>query len=337
MRILVTGGAGYIGSVVCEELARRGHDLVAYDNLAAGHRDAVPARVALVEGDILDGERLRRTLERQRSEAVVHLAALSLVGESIAEPARYWHTNVTGGLVLLDAMRAAGARRLVFSSSAAVYGEPERVPIDESAPTRPTNPYGATKLAFEQALADHARAYGLQHVSLRYFNAAGATAEHGEEHDPETHLVPLVLQVALGLRPSVTIHGDDYPTPDRTGVRDYVHVQDLAAAHVLALEALAAGGVPRPAYNLGTGERGCSVLEVIETARRITGQPIPAQVGPRRPGDPAVLVASNARIQADLGWRPQHADLESIVGSAWEWMRRRRAATPAPRRARPGA
>jgi UDP-glucose 4-epimerase len=328
MRILVTGGAGYIGSVVCEELQGRGHDLVVYDNLAKGHRDAIDPAVPLVEGDIRDIDRLRRTLERQRTEAVVHLAAVSLVGESVVEPAGYWETNVTGGLVLLDAMRGAGVRRMVFSSTAAVYGEPERVPIDEAAPARPTNPYGATKWAFERALADYGSAYGLQHVSLRYFNAAGATARNGEEHDPETHLVPIVLQVALGARPHVSVYGDDYPTPDGTCVRDYVHVVDLAAAHVLALEALAAGGGVAPVYNLGNGDTGYSVLEVIEAARRVTGQPIPARTGPRRPGDPAVLIASSARIQAELGWRPRHPDLESIVRSAWDWMRRRAAAAP---------
>jgi UDP-glucose 4-epimerase len=273
--------------------------------------------VALIEADILDEAALRRTLEAHRAEAVIHLAADSLVGESVAEPARYYRTNVLGSLALLGAMRATGVRRLVFSSTAAVYGEPAKQPIEETDPVQPTNPYGETKLVFERALGWHGAPDGLAWLSLRYFNAAGATARNGERHDPETHLIPLVLQAAAGLRPSVTIFGDDYPTPDGTCIRDFIHVHDLARAHVLALETLRDGGPPTPIYNLGCGGRGHSVREVIEAARRVTRRPIPLEVGARRPGDPAVLVASSDRIARDLGWRPAVQAIEAIVESAW--------------------
>lgn len=322
MHVLVTGGAGYIGSVLAEVLLERGHRVTVYDNLVQGHRDAVPPGARLVEGDLLDATALRAAFDGPPVDAVMHLAADALVGESVADPARYYRTNVQGGLALLQAMRGAGVGLLVFSSTAAVYGEPARVPIEETDPTVPTNPYGETKLAFERALPWFARAYGLRWTSLRYFNAAGATTRAGERHDPETHLIPLVLETAAGRRPAVTVHGDDYPTPDGTCVRDYVHVLDLAEAHCLALDALAAGhrgGV----YNLGCGGRGWSVREVIETARAVTGRPIPARVGPRRPGDPAVLVASSARIARELGWRPVRQDLGQIVESAWRWLRER--------------
>ncbi len=319
MRIVVTGGAGYIGSVVVEELLRDGHSVVVYDNLSKGHRDAVPDEAAIVEGDLLDGATLGATFARHGIEAVVHMAASSLVGESVEQPAKYYRNNMLAGLSLLDAMREHGVDRLVFSSSAAVYGEPAKQPIDEHDPTAPTNPYGETKLAFEQALRWYAGPYGLRCASLRYFNAAGATARNGERHHPETHLIPLVLQVATGERADVAVFGDDYPTRDGTCVRDYIHVTDLARAHVLALESLTTPGAPRT-YNLGCGGDGYTVREVVEVARRVTGHDIPVRLAPRRPGDPAVLVASSARIRAELGWQPQRQDLEAIMRSAWTWM-----------------
>lgn len=320
MRILVTGGAGYIGSVVTEELVAGGHDVVVFDNLEKGHRDAVVEGAAFRQGDVLDGEALRRSFREHRVEAVVHLAADSLVGQSVSDPSRYYRTNVGGGLSLLDAMRAEGVNQLVFSSTAAVYGEPRKQPIEEDDPTSPTNPYGETKLAFERALGWHERAHGLRHISLRYFNAAGASGRCGERHDPETHLIPLVLRVALGEAREIVIFGEDYATKDGTCVRDYIHVLDLARAHVLAIEALREGGAPSRVYNVGCGGEGYSVREVIDAARRITGQTIPTRLGPRRAGDPAVLIASSARIQRELGLRPAHQDLAEIIGSAWGWM-----------------
>lgn len=322
MRILVTGGAGYIGSVVCEHLVAAGHTTVVYDNLCKGHRDAVDPGARLVEADVLDAERLTRTLREAAIEAVMHFAADSLVGESVVDPARYYRSNVVGGLTLLDAMRASAARLLVFSSTAAVYGAPDTALIDEDDRTLPTNPYGESKLAFEKALGWYGDAYGIRATSLRYFNAAGATLRNGERHDPETHLVPLALQVAAGTRSEVTVFGDDYPTPDGTCIRDYVHVSDLASAHVLALDALAAGR-PGGVYNLGGGG-GRSVREVIDVARRVTGRAIPARMGPRRPGDPPRLVASSARAMAELGWKPERQSLDVIIESAWQWMRERR-------------
>jgi UDP-glucose 4-epimerase len=324
MRVLVTGGAGYIGSVVAEWLLQQGHAVVVYDNLARGHRDAVPPGGVLVQGDVLDGEALAHELREHRIEAVVHMAAESLVGESVAHPARYYRTNVVGGLVLLDAMRATGVGLIVFSSSAAVYGERAKQPIEEDDPPAPTNPYGEGKLGFERALGWYGRAYGLRSVSLRYFNAAGATHRCGERHDPETHLIPIVLEAAAGRRPAVTIYGEDYPTRDGTCVRDYVHVLDIAAAHGLALEALA-GGHAGGAYNLGCGGEGYTVREVIEAAAAVTRRKIPVVVGARRPGDPAVLVAATGRATEDLRWRPQHQELAQIVRSAWDFMTARRA------------
>jgi UDP-glucose 4-epimerase len=323
MRVLVTGGAGYIGSVVAERLVARGDRVVVFDNLARGHADAVPPGALLVEASILDAESLTRELREHRVDAVVHMAAESLVGESVLHPAQYYRTNVVGGLALLDAMRAAGVGLLVFSSSAAVYGDPAKQPIEEDDPPAPTNPYGECKLALERALRWYGRAYGLRSVSLRYFNAAGASQRCGERHEPETHLIPIVLQAAAGQRPAVTVYGDDYPTRDGTCVRDYVHVLDIAEAHALALEALAAGhagGV----YNLGCGGDGYSVREVIDTAAAVTGRTIPVTIGARRPGDPAVLVAATGRATGELRWRPQHQDLAAIVRSAWDWMRARR-------------
>jgi UDP-glucose 4-epimerase len=319
MRVLVTGGAGYIGSVVTEVLLARQHTVSVYDNLSEGHRDAVLDGARLIEGDLLDRAKLEGALRETRPEAVVHMAAVCLVGESMTDPAKYYRINVLGGLTLLDAMRAAGVGRLVFSSTAAVYGEPAKQPIEEEDPTAPTNPYGESKLAFERALAWYGGAYGLRSVALRYFNAAGASARAGERHDPETHVIPIVLQTAAGRRPSVTIHGDDYPTRDGTCLRDYVHVLDLAEAHALALDALA-GGAPSVAYNLGCGGDGFTVREVVDSAARVTGHAIAVRVGPRRPGDPATLVAASTRIRRELGWRPRHPALEDIIRSAWTWM-----------------
>jgi len=318
----VTGGAGYIGSVVTEELLKGGDEVVVYDSLYKGHREAVVEGAAFVKGDLLDTALLRETLTQHRVEAVVHMAADSLVGESVKEPAKYFRNNVLGGLSLLDAMRGAGVSRLVFSSTAAVYGEPAKQPIEETDPTQPTNPYGETKLTFERALRWYDEAYGLKFVSLRYFNAAGATERSGELHEPETHLIPIVLQAAAGKRPEVTVFGADYPTPDGTCVRDYIHVVDLAQAHVLALHALVKGH-PSAIYNLGCGGEGYSVKQVIDCAHRVTGKVIPVRQGPRRAGDPAVLIASSARIVRELGWRPKHQQLDVIVESAWRWMQRR--------------
>ena len=318
MRVLVTGGAGYIGSVVTEELINDGHEATVYDSLYKGHRGAVVPEAGLVEADLTDGETLRRTLKENRIEAVIHMAADSLVGESVQNPAKYYRNNVVAGLALLDAMLDSGVRRIVFSSTAAVYGEPSKQPIEETDPTAPTNPYGETKLAFERALDWYDRAYGLRYASLRYFNAAGATRRCGESHDPETHIIPIVLQAAAGLREAVEIYGDDYPTRDATCVRDYIHVVDLARAHILALDILDERSA---VYNLGCGGRGYTVREVIETARQITGRAVPVRVGPRRAGDPAVLIASSDKIKRELGWKPEMQDLRLIVESAWNWMR----------------
>ena len=317
MRILVTGGAGYIGSVVTEELLSDGHDVVVYDNLSKGHREAVGPRAEFVQGELLDGETLRRALADHRVEAVIQMAADALVGESVTNPAKYYRNNVIAGLSLLDAMRDCNVRRIVFSSTAATYGEPEKQPIEEADPTNPTNPYGASKLAFEQAMRWYDKAYGLRYVSLRYFNAAGATDACGEVHDPETHLIPLALQVAAGKREWIEIYGDDYPTRDGTCVRDYIHVVDLARAHILALDAIDDGS---RIYNLGCGGDGYTVRDVIETARKVTGKEIPTRIGPRRAGDPATLVASSEKIKRELGWKPALQDLEVIIESAWRWM-----------------
>jgi UDP-glucose 4-epimerase len=267
----------------------------------------------------MDGDALRNTLRENRIEAVIHMAADSLVGESVTNPAKYYRNNVVAGLELLDAMRDCDIKRIVFSSTAATYGEPEKQPIEETDPTNPTNPYGETKLAFEHALKWYDNAFGLRYASLRYFNAAGASERCGEWHDPETHLIPIVLQVAAGRREQVEIYGDDYPTRDKTCIRDYIHVIDLARAHVLALGALDKGS---RIYNLGCGGDGYSVREVIQTARTVTGREIPVKVGPRRPGDPAVLIASSERIKRELGWKPIMQDLTVIIESAWDWLQR---------------
>ena len=317
MRVLVTGGAGYIGSVVTEQLVNDGHRVVVFDNLSKGHAQAVVDGAEFVEGDLLEGDKLNRTLRDNRIEAVIHMAASSLVGESVQEPAKYYNNNVVAGLMLLEAMQACDVKKIVFSSTAAVYGEPEKQPITEEDPTNPTNTYGETKLAFERAMHWFEGAHGLRYASLRYFNAAGATENCGEVHDPETHLIPITLQAAAGVRAQVEIYGDDYPTADGTCIRDYIHVVDLARAHILALHAL---NDRSAIYNLGCGGDGYSVREVIETARRVTGKEIPVRIGPRRPGDPAVLIASSDRIKGDLGWAPQFQDLGLIVESAWRWM-----------------
>jgi UDP-glucose 4-epimerase len=319
VRVLVTGAAGYVGSVSVEALLAAGHEVVAVDDLSSGHRDALPSAVAAVNGNIGDAGLLVGLLERQRTEAVLHCAARSLVGESMADPAGYYRDNVVAGQTLLDAMRATGVRRLVFSSSAAVYGAPATTPVTEDAPLMPISPYGETKRVFEGMLRWYGRAYGLRSVSLRYFNAAGATASNGEDHQPETHLIPNLMAAALGRR-EVTLFGDDYPTPDGTPVRDYIHVADLADAHLLALDATAEGEGGE-AYNLGSG-RGFSVREVLAAAESVVGRPIPHGVGPRRPGDPPVLVASAERAQQRLGWRPRRGSLEEMVGSAWAWAQR---------------
>jgi UDP-glucose 4-epimerase len=320
MRVVVTGAAGYIGSVVTEALLHGGHQALAIDNLAKGHPDAVPRGAEFLQLDLIDQAGVARALREFGADAVVHLAADSLVGESMEQPGKYYRTNIVAGLSLLEAMRACGVGRLVFSSTAAVYGEPVEQPISESAATSPTNPYGETKLAFERALGWYARAYGLSSISLRYFNAAGATETSGERHDPETHLIPLVLNAAASGSTPVTIFGDDYATRDGTCVRDYIHVLDLARAHLLAIPALEKPGVCR-AYNLGCGGDGYTVREVIDTAERVTKREIPVRVAGRRPGDPPVLVASSDRIRSELGWTPEFQQLDVIISSAWQWMR----------------
>jgi UDP-glucose 4-epimerase len=328
MRVLVTGGAGYIGSVVTEELLTDGHEVVVYDSLYKGHREAVAAGAVFVHADLADAATLSEALSANRIEAVVHMAADSLVGESCAHPAKYYRNNVVNGLTMLDAMRETGVQRIVFSSTCATYGEPDRQPIEETAPNQPTNPYGQSKLAFEQAMRWYEDAYGLRFVSLRYFNAAGASENCGEDHAEETHIIPIALEVAAGKREAVEVYGDDYPTPDGTCVRDYIHVIDLARAHLLALKALANSKTPGAGerlsriYNLGCGGAGYSVSEVLQTAREVTGREIPARVGPRRAGDPAVLIGSSEKIKRELGWQPEFQNLRVIVESAWRWMQK---------------
>lgn len=317
MRVMVTGGAGYIGSVVSEELLKSGHEVVVFDSLYKGHREMVPEGATFVHADLNDGAKLRAALRENAIEGVIHMAADSLVGESVIDPRKYYANNVRAGLSLLDAMLECGVRKLVFSSTAAVYGEPAKQPIEESDPTAPTNPYGETKLSFERALHWYEGAYKLRYASLRYFNAAGASEKCGEMHDPETHLIPIVLDVAAGKRESATIFGDDYPTRDGTCVRDYIHVIDLARAHILALGILDERSA---IYNLGCGGDGYTVQEVIDVAREVTGRDIATTIGARREGDPAVLVAASDKIRRELGWSPQYQDLRLIVESAWRWM-----------------
>jgi UDP-glucose 4-epimerase len=322
MRLLVTGGAGYIGSVVAALLAGAGHEVTVLDDLSTGHADAVPAAATFVRGTVRDRA---QTVLAGGADAVLHFAAKSLVAESVAKPSLYWQHNLGGTLALLEAMRVTGTARIVFSSTAAVYGDPERIPIDETAPTRPGNPYGASKLAVDTALAEHARMHGIGAVSLRYFNVAGAHADPdgrwlGERHDPETHLIPTILNAALrdgGPASPVPIFGDDYPTPDGTCVRDYIHVTDLARAHLLALDACAPGR--HRIYNLGSGT-GYSNLQVLQTCREVSGLDIPSEIAPRRPGDPAVLIASPDLFHAERGWRPE-AGLTAMISDAWEFAR----------------
>jgi UDP-glucose 4-epimerase len=317
MRVLVTGGAGYIGSVVSEELVRDGHEVVVYDNLYKGHLGAVVEGVPFIQADLIEGRTLRDTLKSFQIEAVIHMAADSLVGESTQDPSKYFRNNFVAGLELLDAMKECGVKKIVFSSTAAVYGEPEKQPIEETDPTIPTNPYGESKLAFERALRWYEQAYDMRYASLRYFNAAGASLRYGESHEPETHIIPIALQAALGKRGMVEVYGDDYPTRDGTCVRDYIHVIDLARAHILAL-----GILDRRSdiYNLGCGGEGYSVRDVIEMAREVTALEIPVKIGPRREGDPAVLVASSEKIKRDLNWSPAKQDLREIISSAWNWV-----------------
>jgi len=317
LRVLVVGGAGYVGSTSVERLVDDGHQVVVYDNLASGHGSAVPDGAELVIGDITDRHRLGEVLA-DGVDTVLHCAARSLVGESMVDPGAYYRTNVAGGVELLEAMKDSGVTRLVYSSSAAVYGEPRRVPIAEADRTEPINPYGATKLAFEGAMRWFCAAHDFRAISLRYFNVAGATERNGEDHDPETHLMPLVLRVAAGEASHVQIFGQDYPTPDGTCIRDFVHVRDLAAGHLLALEATGEGDASLEVYNLGSAA-GFSVREVVEAARRVTGRAIPARVLKRRIGDPPVLVASSRRARRELGWQPQHSSLEQMLADAWAW------------------
>jgi UDP-glucose 4-epimerase len=312
VKLLVTGGAGYIGSVCAKVLLEQGHQVVVVDDLSTGNADAVPDGAEFVHDDMVVAA--PALLGGRPFDGVMHFAAKSLVGESVEKPELYWHGNVVKSLELLEAMRKTGTPRLVFSSTAATYGEPESVPITEDAPTRPTNAYGATKLAIDSAISSYAKAYGLAATSLRYFNVAGAYAGLGERHGVETHLIPLVLQVAAGRRSEIAVYGDDWPTADGTCIRDYIHVRDLAEAHLLALET--AQPSTHRIFNLGNGT-GFSVREVIDCCRRVTGRPIPAKDVERRPGDPAVLIASSERAMAELGWRPSRTSLDEIVGDAW--------------------
>jgi UDP-glucose 4-epimerase len=317
VKLLVTGGAGYVGSACSARLVDAGHEVVVVDDLSTGHADAVPEGCRLVQADAADAA---SALLGEGFDGVLHFAAKSLVGESMQDPAKYWYGNALTSLCLLDAMREHGTPRLVFSSTAAVYGEPDEVPIPESAPTRPTNTYGATKLAVDHMITSYAAAHGLAAVSLRYFNVAGAHGRFGERHTTETHLIPIVLQVATGQRAQVQIYGDDWPTEDGTCIRDYIHVTDLVDAHLLAVES----AVPskHAIYNLGNGT-GFSVRQVIEACREATGHELPAQVAPRRAGDPAVLVAASDRARTELGWKPERADIATIVEDAWEFTRSR--------------
>jgi UDP-glucose 4-epimerase len=324
MKVLVTGGAGYIGSAVAKDLLQAGHEVIVLDNLSRGHREAVPKGAELVVGELADRAGLDRLFQSRKIGAVMHFAALIEAGESMKIPAEFFRNNTANALILLEAMLAADVKTLVFSSTAALFGNPERTPIEEDDPVHPTNAYGESKLLVERMLAWFHRIHGLRYASLRYFNAAGAAgADRGEAHQPETHLIPRILQVALGRAEHATIFGTDYPTPDGTCVRDYIHVSDLACAHMLALQALESSTVPgdKPLiYNLGNGH-GFSVRQVIEVARKVTRHPIPVVELPRREGDPAVLIASSKKIHRDLGWQAKFPDLQSIVESAWRWHR----------------
>src|SRR6478752_5092201 len=313
MKIFVVGGAGYIGSICVELLLDEGHQVTVFDNLSEGHRQAVDERAAFIGGDLARAEEITRALQETKPDAVMHFAANALVGESMQNPSKYFRNNVCNGLNLLDAMVASGVRRIIFSSTCALFGPPDRLPIDETAQPRPISPYGESKLAFEKILRWYDEIHGVKFVCLRYFNASGATEKFGEDHRLETHLIPAVLQVALGEKPNVEIYGTDYDTPDGTCIRDYIHILDLANAHILALGEAASG-----CYNLGTGG-GSSVREVIESCRKITGRKIETIEKPRRPGDPPRLIASSKKIQKELGWQPQFQSLDTIIESAWKW------------------
>ncbi len=313
MKILVVGGAGYIGSICTELLLDEGHETAVFDNLTEGHRRAVDARARFIHGDLADREKIHAALSSTRPDAVMHFAASALVGESMRDPSKYFRNNISNGLNLLAAMVATRVGRLVFSSTCAIFGPPERVPIDETAPARPINPYGESKVAFEKILRWYDELHGMTFVSLRYFNAAGASGNFGEDHRVETHLIPNVLKVALGQRPHVEIYGADYETPDGTCIRDYIHIIDLARAHILALDARKSDF-----YNLGTGG-GSSVREAIDACRKVTGRKIDVVEKPRRPGDPPRLIASSEKIKNELGWQPQFQSLEAIAESAWKW------------------
>ena len=316
--ILITGGAGYIGGTVARLLLAEGHDVTIVDNFIHSKREALPADATFIEADIADATAMTLALSATKFDGVLHFAALIEAGESMKDPGLYFRANTAATLALLEAVIATGTQNLVFSSTAAVYGEPESTPILETARLAPTNPYGESKLLVEHMLAWFHRIHGLRYAALRYFNVAGAIPGYGEAHEPESHLIPIILDVALGRRPSISIYGDDYPTPDGTCIRDYIHVEDLARAHVLALTALQ-NQPPEPLlYNLGNG-RGFSVREVIEATRRVTGHAIPVEQHPPRPGDPAILVASSEKAQQQLGWRPQHTNLDDILASAWAW------------------
>jgi UDP-glucose 4-epimerase len=317
MNILVTGAAGYVGSVCAAELVKQGHCVIAYDNLSAGHRQAVLDHVQFVKGDIADREKLKRVCKQDQIEAVMHFAASALVEESVCNPHLFYRNNVSGTLSLLEVLAELKIRKLIFSSSAAVYGEPKSVPIREDHPVCPVNPYGETKLVIERALAWYHGAYGIHSATLRYFNAAGATPDLGEDHRPETHLLPRLLAAASGPNNSFEIYGDDYPTPDGTCIRDFVHVLDIAQAHILALHSLSKLGLR--IYNVGLG-KGYSIRAVVKAVQEIAGRRLNVRMGRRRPGDPAVLVASARKLRRELKWEPRHSDLRNIIRSAWAWM-----------------
>jgi UDP-glucose 4-epimerase len=316
MSVLITGGAGYIGSIIVEQLVARGEQVVVLDNLSKGHREAVAPGAMLVEGDVADRALMIRTFREHDVSAVLHMAGRILVGESMIDPSGYFQSNLVNGMAMLDAMCEAGVRNMIFSSTAAVYGEPREVPITESHPTSPINPYGEAKLMFERVLDWYRRAYGINYIAVRYFNASGASERYGEDHDPESHLIPLVLKAAMGLRPPLQIYGLDYPTRDGSCVRDYIHVIDLAEAHICALDRIEKIGAG--IYNLGSGT-GNTVLEVIAAARKVTGIEIPVEKASRREGDPAALVAGSESARKELGWEPSRQHLECIVSSAWAW------------------
>ncbi|MBI2596898.1 UDP-glucose 4-epimerase GalE [Candidatus Daviesbacteria bacterium] len=319
MAILVTGGCGYIGSVCVQRLIQRNYDIIVLDNLNTGHKETIDPKIPYYEGTILDKELLNRIFSENKIDVVMHFAAITTIEESATNPSIYFNTNVTGGICLLDIMRKYECNKIIFSSTAAVFGNPKYTPIDENHPTNPVNSYGSSKLMFEQILFWYQQAYGLNYRIFRYFNAAGATEISGDNHHPENHLIPNILKVVLGIKKEISIYGSDYDTPDGTCIRDYIHVVDLIEAHILSLENWKAN--PATTYNLGN-EKGYSVLEVVETAKRITGHPIPSKISDRRPGDPPVLIASNFKAKKELRWRPKFLSLENIITSQWKWQKR---------------